>query len=49
MTGKGLEAQRTSCKRAYRIRKGEEQPIQYHMTVKEALRAAGIPICDGVN
>jgi hypothetical protein len=42
MTGKGMRAQKTHNDRAKRIREGKEQPMQYHMTVKEALRVAGL-------
>jgi hypothetical protein len=42
MTGKGIQAQKTYNERARRIRKGLEQPKEYTMSLKEALKAAGL-------
>ena len=42
MTGKGIQAQQRFNQKARRIREGKEQPMEYILTVHEALERAGL-------
>jgi hypothetical protein len=42
MTGKGIQAQQRYNQRARRIRECKEEPMEYTMTLKQALKAAGL-------
>jgi len=42
MTGKGSESQRQRSRRSYLVRTGRAEPVQYNLSVEEAIKAAGI-------
>lgn len=42
MSGKGRECQRVFLKKAYAVRVGREKPVEYSMTVEQALKKAGL-------
>jgi hypothetical protein len=42
MSYKGMQAQRDFSKRRTEIRNGRLKPIEYTMTLKQALKAAGL-------
>jgi len=41
MTGKGAESQRQWSRRSYLVRTGRAEPVQYNLSVEEAIKATG--------
>ena len=42
MTGKGAESQRQWSRRSYLVRTGRAEPVQYDLTLEQAIEQAGI-------